>query len=99
LRRTCQRAGLTGVRLHDLRHYVATQLLARGVDVRIVAGRLGHRDAATTRNVNAHSVEAADRGTADLLANRLRRSTGTPGPPSPPLLASPASAPIVDVTD
>jgi integrase len=71
-RRTCRRAGLNGVRLHDLRHYVATQLLAGGVDVRTVAGRLGHRDAATTLNVYAHFLEEADRGAADLLARRLR---------------------------
>ena len=43
--RLCERAGLGGMRLHDLRHYVATQLLAAGVDVRTVAGRLGHRNA------------------------------------------------------
>ena len=35
-------ADLDGVRLHDLRHYVATQLLGAGVDPRTVAGRLGH---------------------------------------------------------
>ena len=36
-------AGLTGVRLHDLPHDLATRLLTAGVDVRTVAGRLGHR--------------------------------------------------------
>jgi len=35
-------AGLGHVRLHDLRHFVATQLLGAGVDVRTVSGRLGH---------------------------------------------------------
>jgi len=38
-----------------------------GVDVRTVAGRLGHRNAATTLNVYAHFLELADRGAADLL--------------------------------
>jgi integrase len=47
--RLCRKAGLSGVRLHDLRPYVATRLLAAGVDVRTVAGRLGHRNASTTR--------------------------------------------------
>ena len=41
--RLCKQEGLTGVRLHDLRHFVASQLLSAGVDVRTVAGRLGHR--------------------------------------------------------
>lgn len=57
-RQLCRAAGITGVRLHDLRHYVATRLLAAGVDVRTVAGRLGHRNAATTLNVYAHFLNA-----------------------------------------
>ena len=34
-----KQAGLDGVRLHDLRHVHATQLLAAGVPVRTVSGR------------------------------------------------------------
>jgi hypothetical protein len=52
-KRLCTAEGLRDVRLHDLRHVVATQLLSAGVDVRTVAGRLGHRNAATTLNVCA----------------------------------------------
>jgi integrase len=33
-------------RLHDLRHFMVTQLISAGVDVRTVSGRAGHRDAA-----------------------------------------------------
>jgi integrase len=66
-RRACERAGVEGVRLHDLRHYVATRLLSAGVDVRTVAGRLGHRDAATTLNVYSHFVPEADRQAAEIL--------------------------------
>jgi integrase len=62
-----ERAGLPGVRLHDLRHFVATRLLASGVDVRTVAGRLGHRNAAITLNVYSHFLEEADREAADLM--------------------------------
>lgn len=65
--RLCRRASITGVRLHDLRHYVATQMLAAGVDVRTVAGRLGHRNAATTLNVYSHFLPEADRKAAALL--------------------------------
>lgn len=66
-RRLCGKAGIKGVRLHDLRHYVATRLLAAGVDVRTVAGRLGHRNAATTLNVYSHFLVEADREAADVL--------------------------------
>jgi integrase len=65
--RLCRRAGIKGVRLHDLRHYVATRLLSSGVDVRTVAGRLGHRNAATTLNVYSHFLVEADREAADVL--------------------------------
>ena len=36
--------GLRTVRLHDLRHFTATQLIGASVDIRTVAGRLGHSD-------------------------------------------------------
>lgn len=66
-RKACDDAGLTGVRLHDLRHYVATRLLSAGVDVRTVAGRLGHRNAATTLNVYSHFAPEADHEAAQIL--------------------------------
>ena len=37
-------AGLDDVRLHDLRHTVASQAVARGVPLSIVARMLGHAD-------------------------------------------------------
>jgi integrase len=37
----CERAGVVGCRLHDLRHFSATHLLAAGVPYRVVAERLG----------------------------------------------------------
>ena len=64
----CRRLGLDGVRLHDLRHYVATRLISSGVDIRTVSGRLGHRNAATTLNVYAKFVPEADHDAAELLA-------------------------------
>jgi integrase len=66
-RHSCDKVGLDGVRLHDLRHYVATRLLNAGVDVRTVAGRLGHRNAATTLNVYAHFVPETDQQAAEIL--------------------------------
>ena len=71
-RMLCDQAGVSGVRLHDLRHYVATRLLASGIDVRTVAGRLGHRNPATTLNVYAHFVPEADEEAASALAGVLR---------------------------
>ncbi len=47
----CKRAGVTGVRLHDLRHFQATMLLAGGVPLKNVSARIGHRNASTTLNI------------------------------------------------
>lgn len=58
-------------RLHDLRHWAATTLIASGEDIRLVAGRLGHARPATTLDVYAHFVERADRGAAEVLASHL----------------------------
>jgi integrase len=53
------------------REHYATRLLTAGVDVRTVAGRLGHRNAATTFKVYSHFVPEADRQAAEVLARLL----------------------------
>lgn len=63
--------GLTKVRLHDLRHFVASQMLAQGADIRTVAGRLGHANPATTLRIYAHLIPEADRAAADDLGALL----------------------------
>jgi integrase len=70
-RRLAIETGLEGVRLHDLRHYVATQLLTSGVDVRTVAGRLGHANPSTTLDVYAAFVPQADRDAAEVMAQLI----------------------------
>lgn len=67
--------GLEGVRLHDLRHFMASRMLAAGVDVRTVANRLGHANPSTTLRVYAHLIPEADRAAADDLG-RLLDSSG-----------------------
>lgn len=70
------RLGLT-VRLHDLRHAHATELLTAGVDVRTVAGRLGHASATTTLSIYAGWVPAADRAAAEITRGLLRKREST----------------------
>ncbi|MGH3900730.1 MAG: tyrosine-type recombinase/integrase [Pseudonocardiaceae bacterium] len=63
--------------LHALRHYSATELIAAGVDVRTVAGRLGHGGGgATTLRVYAAWLAAVDKSAAGLLASRLPKPPG-----------------------
>jgi len=54
-----KRAGLRQFRLHDRRHFMATQMLDAGVPVPVVAARLAPARASTTLNVYAHAVPGA----------------------------------------
>ncbi|RZT83237.1 site-specific recombinase XerD [Pseudonocardia sediminis] len=59
--------------LHALRHYTATELLSAGVDLRTVAGRLGHGGGgATTLRVYTAWVENSDRRAAQVVSDRVR---------------------------
>jgi len=49
-----------------LRHFTATQLVAAGMDIRTVAGRLGRADASVTLEVYSHVLEAKPRSTDQL---------------------------------
>jgi integrase len=64
--------GAPTVRLHDLRHFTATQLIGAGVDVRTVAGRLGHSDPSVTLRVYSHALEERDRAAAAIMGGILQ---------------------------
>jgi integrase len=64
-------AGLGHLRLHDLRHFMATEMLDAGVPVPIVAARLAHARASTTLNVYAHAVPGGDRIAAEALWRKV----------------------------
>lgn len=70
--RICKALGYdTAITLRTLRHFVATQMLAAGVDPRTVAGRLGHAKPSTTLDIYAAFLPARDRGAADALGELL----------------------------
>ena len=54
--------------IHSLRHTNATLLIRQGVNVRTVAGRLGHSLTSTTLNIYSHELQSADAAAADSLA-------------------------------
>jgi integrase len=54
-------------RLHDLRHYTATQLFADGMNPKTVADRLGHADASVTLRVYTANTNAQAQAAADSL--------------------------------
>jgi len=70
-RRMCARLGWK-MHIHQLRHYSATDLIAAGVDVRTVAGRLGHGGGgATTLRVYSAWVSEADQRAASNMKGRM----------------------------
>ena len=68
--RYASRVGISSS-LKELRHYSATQLLSNGVDLRTVAGRLGHAEGATTLRFYAQYARPADQAAASLLSGQL----------------------------
>lgn len=66
----CRSAKVT-MRLHDLRHWHATQLLAAGVPITDVADRLGHSQTSTTLNIYAHGTRTHERAAADAIGRAL----------------------------
>ena len=50
---------LPNIRLHDLRHSVATNLLHNGVQVVDVQEWLGHANASTTLDIYSHAAKSA----------------------------------------
>jgi integrase len=70
-RRIRHDVGLEAARLHDLRHFVATQLIGAGHDIRTVSGRLGHAQTSTTLNTYAAFLAVRDREAAGQLAALL----------------------------
>lgn len=74
-KRLRDRAGIHEVNFHQLRHYVATQLIGAGVDVRTVADRLGHSRTSTTLDMYAAPIPETGRKAAQLLEQLLRDAT------------------------
>jgi hypothetical protein len=67
--------------LHKLRHYSATELIAAGVDIRTVAGRLGHGGGGTTTlKVYTAWVSEQDQRAARNLFSRMPERTPPPKP-------------------
>lgn len=74
--------------IHKLRHYSATELIAAGVDVRTVAGRLGHGGGGTTTlRVYTAWVSESDQRASTALFSRM------PARPAPAAQAVAPAAP------
>ena len=69
--------GLAHVRIHDLRHAHATELLRSNINLKIVQERLGHSPIAVTADTYSHVAPTLQREAADSFGNAMRRSRMT----------------------
>jgi integrase len=69
---TCARAGLDGLRVHDLRHTHAAMLIAANRPLSAISRRLGHSSIAVTDALYGHLREEVDQGILDAVAEALR---------------------------
>lgn len=60
-----------GFRFHDLRHYLASLLIASGADVKVVQARMRHGSATTTLNVYGHMWPDSDESTRTAIGTVL----------------------------
>ena len=71
LKKFCEKEGVPFHGLHSFRHFVATQALADGVDVKSVSAMLGHSQTSTTLNIYAHAVQQANEKALNSVAALL----------------------------
>jgi integrase len=66
-----RRAGLPGIRWHDLRHTCATLLLSRGTHPKLVQHLLGHASIQLTLDRYSHWIPSMGRATAEGMDEAL----------------------------
>lgn len=67
-----------GFRIHDLRHYFASMLIAAGLDVKVVQARLRHASAKTTLDVYGHLWPDSDESSRAAVASVFAERSGKP---------------------
>ena len=78
-RRLTRRIGLEGVRLHDLRHTMASLYLEQGVNPKTVAERLGHASVTITLDLYSHCLPGVQEAAAvqfDMAMEQAKSTTG-----------------------
>jgi integrase len=65
-RQLCKAAGITGLRIHDLRHSYASQLVSGGASLPLIGALLGHSNATTTHRY-AHLFDDPQRAASERV--------------------------------
>jgi len=65
--RMVKKAGLPGVRFHDLRHTFASLMLLKNVSPKVISEALGHSSVAFTLDTYSHLLSGMQKSAFDLL--------------------------------
>lgn len=71
----CKRAGVSGVRVHDLRHTFASVGVGGSLGLPIIGALLGHADPSTTKRY-AHLADEAARRAAEAIGSEIAKAIG-----------------------
>ena len=77
-KKTTTKAGVPGVKLHDLRHYFASGLIAAGCSVATVQRALGHSSPSITLNTYTHLWPTAEDHTRKAAGAMMRAAMAAP---------------------
>jgi integrase len=67
-----------GFRFHDLRHFYASLLISKGLDVKVVQARLRHASAKTTLDTYGHLWPDSDETTRAAISGVMTTRNGNP---------------------
>ena len=73
-----------GFSFHDLRHYLASLLIASGADIKTVQARMRHASARTTLDTYGRMWPDADESTRTMVGNVIADRLKTPAAPLRP---------------
>ncbi len=82
------KAGLSPLRIHDLRHTCASLAIAAGADVKVLQRMLGHASAALTLDRYGHLLPGQAESVASRLDQMARAATPTATTPAIPIAAA-----------
>lgn len=87
-----KKAGIEGVRFHDLRHTFASLMLMKGAPAKVISEALGHASVAFTLQTYAHVLsgmqEKAMELLNDVMPEGVSKQTGTIMAPNVDITAS-----------
>ena len=74
-KRVLKRAGISDLRMHDLRRTMATWMANSGANAALIQGALNHKDIKTTLMVYAHSAKNAERDAKERAQQSVRKKS------------------------